>query len=73
MEKTSKKNRKFYGCECYPECDFVSWEMPITDKCPKCGTYMVEKPGKRGEKVHLCANETCRFKTTVEAENSEEE
>lgn len=73
MEKTSKKNRKFYGCECYPECEFVSWEMPITDKCPKCGSYMVEKRGKRGEKVHLCANETCRFKTTVETENTDEE
>lgn len=66
MEKTSKKNRKFYGCEKYPDCDFVSWEKPIVDKCPKCGSYMVEKPGKRGEKVHLCANETCRYKTTVE-------
>lgn len=72
MEKTSKKNRKFYGCECYPECDFVSWEMPITDQCPKCGSYMVEKKGKRGETIHLCANETCRFKTTVESESSEE-
>lgn len=72
MEKTSKKNRKFYGCESYPECDFVSWEMPITDKCPKCGTYMVEKRGKRGEKIHLCANETCRYKTTVETDNTEE-
>ena len=49
MEKTSKKNRKFYGCENYPECDFVSWEKPIADKCPKCGSYMVEKRGKRGE------------------------
>jgi len=72
MEKTSKKNRKFYGCERYPECDFVSWEMPITDKCPKCGTYMVEKKGKRGETIHLCANETCRFKSAVESESSEE-
>lgn len=66
MEKTSKKNRKFYGCEKYPDCDFVSWEKPIVDKCPKCGSYMVEKPGKRGERVHLCANETCRYKMTVE-------
>ncbi|MBR5547040.1 MAG: type I DNA topoisomerase [Clostridia bacterium] len=73
MEKNSKKNRKFYGCECYPECDFVSWEMPITEKCPKCGTYMVEKRGKRGEKIHLCANETCRYKTTAEPERTEEE
>ena len=72
MEKTSKKNRKFYGCEKYPECDFVSWEMPITDKCPKCGSYMVQKRGKRGEAIHLCANETCRYKTTVEVEENEE-
>ncbi|MCI5956157.1 MAG: type I DNA topoisomerase [Clostridiales bacterium] len=73
MEKTSKKNRKFYGCEKYPECDFVSWEKPIAEKCPKCGSYMVEKPGKRGEIVHLCANETCRYKTAVTAQSSEDE
>jgi len=72
MEKTSKKNRKFYGCESYPECDFVSWEMPITDKCPKCGSYMVKKNGKRGETIHLCANETCRYKSTVENDGNEE-
>lgn len=65
MEKTSRKNRKFYGCEKYPECDFVSWEKPITDKCPQCGSYMVEKRGKRGEVIHLCANETCRCKVAV--------
>ena len=65
MEKTSKKNRKFYGCEKYPDCDFVSWEKPITDQCPQCGSYMVEKRGKRGELIHLCANETCRCKVAV--------
>lgn len=71
MEKTSKKNRKFFGCEKYPECDFVSWEKPIRDKCPKCGSYMVEKPGKKGDKVHLCANESCRYKETVAASDKE--
>ena len=73
MEKTSKKNRKFYGCEKYPECDFVSWEKPIPEKCPKCGSYMVEKRGKRGEHIHLCANETCRYKETVTKEEKDEE
>ena len=72
MEKTSKKNRKFYGCEKYPECDFVSWEKPIPEKCPKCGSYMVEKRGKRGEHIHLCANETCRYKETVTKEGKDE-
>ena len=73
MEKTSKKNRKFYGCEKYPDCDFVSWEKPIVDRCPKCGSYMVEKPGKRGEVVHLCANETCRYKTSVPKPEEDED
>lgn len=72
MEKTSRKNRKFYGCEKYPDCDFVSWEKPIMEKCPQCGSYMVEKPGKRGDKVHLCANETCRYKVTVPAPEATE-
>lgn len=72
MEKTSKKNRKFYGCECYPECDFVSWEKPITKKCPKCGSYMIEKRGKHGEIIHLCANETCRYKEAIKTPDPEE-
>ncbi|NLC32890.1 MAG: type I DNA topoisomerase, partial [Clostridiales bacterium] len=40
LEKTSKKNRKFYGCEKYPECTFVSWEKPVEKPCPQCGQYM---------------------------------
>ncbi len=71
MEKTSRKNRKFYGCERYPECDFVSWEKPVTEKCPVCGSYMVEKRGRKGEVWHLCANETCHHRIEVHA--SEEE
>lgn len=69
--KTSRKNRKFYGCERYPECDFVSWEKPVTEKCPVCGSYMVEKRGRKGEVWHLCANETCHHRIEVQA--SEEE
>ncbi len=72
MEKTSRKNRKFYGCEKYPACDFVSWEMPIPDKCPVCGSYMVLKRGKRGEVIHLCANENCRHKAVVAKEGVDE-
>ena len=62
MEKISKKNRKFYGCERYPECDFVSWEMPAMEKCSQCGSYMTEKRNKKGERILLCANEKCRHK-----------
>lgn len=65
LEKVSRKNRKFYGCEGYPECDFVSWDKPVSDKCPECGSYMVEKRNAKGEIIHLCANENCRYKSAV--------
>ena len=74
LEKVSKKNRKFYGCEGYPECDFVSWDKPVSDKCPECGSYMVEKHNARGETILLCSNENCRYKSAVirkEEENDE--
>ena len=42
VERRSKKGRKFYGCERFPECDFVSWNKPVNEACPQCGSYMVE-------------------------------
>ena len=74
LEKISRKNRKFYGCEGYPECDFVSWDKPVSEKCPKCGSYMVEKHNGKGETLHLCSNENCRYKSHAirdEDENDE--
>ena len=41
--RRSKRGRKFYGCSRYPDCDFVSWDLPVKDKCPNCGSYMVQK------------------------------
>ena len=74
LEKVSRKNRKFYGCEGYPECDFVSWDKPVSEKCPECGSFMVEKHNAKGETILLCSNENCRFKSSVirrEEENDE--
>ena len=65
LEKVSRKSRKFYGCEGYPECDFVSWDKPVTEKCPKCGCYMLEKHNGKGETIHLCANENCHYKSLI--------
>ena len=72
MEKTSRKNRKFFGCEHYPECDFVSWEKPVVEKCPQCGSFMVEKRGRKGELWYLCANETCHCRVEVQSEDAAE-
>jgi len=71
LEKISKKNRKFYGCEGYPECDFVSWDKPIAEKCPKCGSVMVEKWGNKKGIVHACTNEKCQYRETIAREDEE--
>jgi len=73
LEKTSRKNRKFYGCEHYPECDFVSWEMPVNEKCEKCGSFMTLKRSRKGETWHLCSNETCRHRVEVTPAHTEDE
>ena len=74
MEKISKKTkRRFYGCERYPECDFVSWERPVAERCGKCGSYMVRKVGSHGEVWHLCANEQCRSRVAVTAPEETED
>ena len=65
LEKTSKKNRIFYGCEKYPECDFVSWEKPVDKPCPECGSHMTIKRRKTGPLL-LCSNEACRHREDYE-------
>ncbi|AWX56843.1 MULTISPECIES: type I DNA topoisomerase [Brevibacillus] len=47
IERKSKKSRIFYGCNQYPECDFVSWDKPIARPCPKCSSMLVEKKRKK--------------------------
>lgn len=73
LEKNSRKNRKFYGCENYPECNFVSWEMPVNKRCEKCGSYMTLKRSRKGEVWHLCSNEKCRHKVEVKGPETGDE
>ena len=54
--RKTKKGRRYYGCEGYPECEFMSWQKPSEKKCPKCGGYMLEK----GNKL-VCADEQCGY------------
>ncbi|MCD2369202.1 type I DNA topoisomerase [Bacillus sp. BS3(2021)] len=59
VERKSKKRRIFYGCDRYPECEFVSWDKPLERKCPKCEDMLVEKKLKKGVQVQ-CVN--CNYK-----------
>lgn len=65
LKKVSRKNRTFYGCEHYPECDFVSWDLPTKESCPKCGHYMVLK-WRKNDAIRLCASPDCRYHETIE-------
>ncbi len=62
VERKSKKRRIFYGCDQYPECEYVSWDKPIARACPKCNEpTLVEKRLKKGVQVQ-CTNEECDYK-----------
>lgn len=60
IKRKSKRGKVFYGCEKYPECDFVSWDRPVEEKCPKCGAMMVQKLGQHGGYT-TCSNKECGF------------
>ncbi|KAA9025888.1 type I DNA topoisomerase [Niallia endozanthoxylica] len=51
IERKSKKKRIFYGCDRFPECEFLSWDKPLPRKCPKCEGLLVEKKLKKGVQV----------------------
>ncbi|MDO5336479.1 MAG: type I DNA topoisomerase [Eubacteriales bacterium] len=65
--KKTKKGRKYYGCEDNPDCEFMSWQKPSVEKCPKCGSFMVEK----GNKL-LCSQESCGFAIAKEKKEEKE-
>ena len=63
LEKKSKRGRKFYGCEKYPECTFTSWNKPLPEKCPECRTFMVQKRSAKAGTSYACGNEECDYVT----------
>ncbi len=66
VERRSKRGKTFYGCNRYPDCDFVAWGKPIAEKCPECGSsYLIEKYLKAGP-VAQCPNGECKFKRPLE-------
>ena len=54
--RKTKKGRKYYGCIDNPECDFMVWQKPSGEKCPRCGKLLLEK----GNKL-VCMDEQCGY------------
>ena len=66
IERRSKRGKTFYGCNRYPDCDFVAWGKPIAEKCPDCGGgYLIEKFLKSGAFAQ-CPNAECKFKKPLD-------
>lgn len=63
IEKKTKKNRIFFGCERYPECEFTSWDRPIGRDCPKCSEYLIQKKVRGGQQI-ICSS--CDYKEDVQ-------
>ncbi len=58
QKMTSRNGKTFYGCSGYPDCNFMSWDMPNGEHCPKCNSYIViAKDGK----TKKCSNKDCDF------------
>ena len=82
LKKTSRNGYTYYGCDKFPTCDFMTWDVPVKDDCPMCGQTMFKKSG-RGFNKPFCANPACsnflpedkrgyrRRKTADGAENAE--
>ncbi len=62
VERRSKRGKTFYGCNRWPDCNFVAWGKPVDEKCKECGNpYMIEKWLKAGP-VYQCPNPECKYK-----------
>lgn len=60
VQRKSKYGKIFYGCNKYPDCDFVLWNEPTGDICPDCGSLLVKKVLKKGTFVE-CSSKTCKY------------
>ncbi len=66
-ERRSRKGKIFFGCSAYPNCDFVLWQRPVTEPCPKCAApFLTERVMRGGRRVQRCWREGCDFSREVE-------
>ena len=67
IQRKSKYGKIFYGCNKYPKCDFVSWNEPVNERCPECGSLLSKKITKKESKL-VCTNTSCSFSKPMEEE-----
>lgn len=65
VQRKSKYGKIFYGCNKYPDCDFVLWNEPTGETCPKCNSLLVKKVLKKGTTIQ-CSKKECDYSRTAE-------
>lgn len=70
LERKSKKGTTYYACEDYTNCKFMSWDIPLEEKCPKCGEFLLLKKLKTKEQKK-CSNEQCNYVEKLQKENDD--
>ncbi|MBE6825643.1 MAG: type I DNA topoisomerase [Oscillospiraceae bacterium] len=61
--KKSKRGRSFYGCNGYPACSFMTWNLPTEETCPQCKSTLFQKGGKSGKLV--CEKPDCGYERSL--------
>ena len=61
LVRKSAKGRVYYGCSNYPKCNYMTWDEPVPEKCPQCGSTLFKKTGQL-----YCAKEGCGFVKAIE-------
>lgn len=58
IEKKTRKGASFYGCSNYPECNFMTWDVPSDEVCPRCGKSLFKR---KGNVLYCPDTEGCGF------------
>ncbi|MDD6698137.1 MAG: DNA topoisomerase, partial [Veillonellaceae bacterium] len=59
VERKTRRGRKFYGCENYPDCDYTTWDAPQKETCKVCGSFLLLHRFKNGRTMLYCSNDAC--------------
>lgn len=70
FERRGGKGKIFYGCSGYPACKFMSWDIPIKEKCPKCNSYLTKKELKKETRIK-CSNAECDYTQSIAKEEND--
>lgn len=64
LQKKTQKAKKYFGCENNPNCKFMTWDTPVADICPQCGSTLFNKGGAHGK--HVCHKEGCGYEKELQ-------